>query len=223
MSRRTLLVVVMAAAILASGLMGVTNSEGFGHGGFPWRHGGKTRINWEVSGTIVNAQLWFIPPVPPDTEPDPPVYLPGILIDAYLKGAPGKAQFRVLAAASAEGPVIIPECLGDGSNPDGQYFAFDDMVIIFEDLSMLFAKMNPDLKGWLCFTGAPAVANMEITGGTGRYKDAGGQFQGIFGERLSAIRARSSRRQERSRGGSSGRKADTARTGIAPREPDFLA
>ncbi len=179
MSRKTLLVVVTVAAVLASGLVGVTDSEG----GWHWRfrhHQGKTRINWEVSGTIVNAQLWFIPPVPPGTEPDPLVYLPGILIDAYLKGAPGKAQFRVLAAASAEGPVIIPECLGDGSNPDGQYFAFDDMVIIFEDLSMLFAKMNPDLKGWLCFTGEPAVANMEITGGTGRYKDAGGQFQGIF-------------------------------------------
>ena len=52
------------------------------------------------------------------------------MIDAFLKGAPGSAQFRVLAAAIPAPPVEIMECLGLG-----QYFKFDDMVIIFEDQS----------------------------------------------------------------------------------------
>lgn len=55
------------------------------------------------------------------------------------------------------------------------------MVIIFSDLSMLYAEMDPDLKAWMCFTGDPAVANMEIIGGTGRYEGAEGSFQGTFG------------------------------------------
>jgi hypothetical protein len=101
---------------------------------------------------------------------------PAFLIDAFLKGAPGKAQFRVLAATGDNTPEFITECLGFG-----QFFDFDDMVIIFEDLSMLFAKMDPVLHGWQCFTGEPAVANMEIIGGTGKYDGAGGYFQGIFG------------------------------------------
>jgi len=165
MSRKTLLVVVTVAAVLASGLVGVTDSEGGWHWGFR-HHQGKTRINWEVSGTIVGVQV---------ESPSPTGYSgSGLLIDAFLKGAPGKAQFRVLAASTSP-PEDIPECFGFG-----QYFDFDDMVITFEDLSMIFAKMDPDLRGWSCFTGEPAVANMVITGGTGRYKDAQGQYQGIF-------------------------------------------
>ena len=138
MSKRTLLVVIVtAAAVLASGLVGITDSEGFWPGRFG-SHRGETRINWKVSGTIVGVQV---------ASPSPTGYSgPALLIDAFLKGAPGKAQFRVLAAAVEGPPDVIPECLGDGINPDGQYFAFDDMVIIFEDLSMIFAKMNPDLN-----------------------------------------------------------------------------
>jgi len=97
------------------------------------------------------------------------------MIDAFLKGAPGRAQFRVLAAGGDNPVVPIPECGGVG-----QYFAFDDMVITFEDLSMIFAKQDPDNPGWNCFTPEPAVANMVITGGTGKYEGAGGNYRGIF-------------------------------------------
>jgi len=114
----------------------------------------------EVAGTIVNVQL---------TGP-----VPVFLIDALVKGAPGRVQFRVLSVG-AGAPVSIPECEGPG-----QYFAYNDMVITFEDQSMLFAKLDPVEGGWSCFTGKPAVANMEITGGTGRYESAEGYFQGVF-------------------------------------------
>jgi hypothetical protein len=164
MSKRILIVVVaVVAAFLASGFVGVTNSEGFRGGGF-WHR--NIPINWKVSGTIVGLQL---------ASPSPDGYSgPGLMIDAFLKGAPGKAQFRVLAASTSP-PEFIPECFGPG-----QYFDFDDMVVTFEDLSMLFAKQDPDNPGWNCFTEEPAVANMVITGGTGKYKDAQGQYQGIF-------------------------------------------
>ena len=161
MSKRILIAVVVAAVVLATSIVADT------------AYGGNIPINWRVSGTIVGIQ---VEPLAPGGYSGP-----AFLIDAFLKGAPGRAQFRVLAAVAEGPPVIIPECSGDGVNPDGQYFAFDDMVIIFEDLSMLFAEMNPDLRAWLCFTGEPAVANMNIIGGTGRYEDARGEFQGIFG------------------------------------------
>ena len=155
MAKRILIVVVVAVAVLATGIVADT------------AYGGNIPINWRVSGTIVFVQF----AIPTATGID---NTPGLMIDAFLKGEPSRAQFRVLAAATRP-PEPIPECFGDG-----QYFDFDDMVTTFEDLSMLFAKMDPDLRGWTCFTGEPAVANMVITGGTGRYKDAQGQYQGIF-------------------------------------------
>ena len=152
MTKRILIVVVVAFAVLATGIVADT------------AYSGSKPINWRVSGTIVGLQL-----APPTGVPGP-----GLMIDAFLKGAPGKAQFRVLAASTSP-PEFIPECFGVG-----QYFDFDDLVTTFEDLSMLFAKQDPDNPGWNCFTEEPAVANMVITGGTGRYKDAQGQYQGIF-------------------------------------------
>ena len=160
MSRRAVLAVVTAVALLASGFVGVTDSSGF-----MFRRGeGRTPINWEVAGTIAIVQLPLTAAVPG----------PGFLIDAFVKGAPGRAQFRVLSAGVG-GPVNIPECEGPG-----QYFAYNDMVITFEDRSMLFAELDSVGGGWSCFTGKPAVANMKITGGTGKYKSAEGQFQGVF-------------------------------------------
>jgi len=166
MPKRVLIVVIAAAVILTTNLAGVADSGGFRGDGY--RHHPKNiPIDWKVSGTIVAVQV---------TSPSPTGYSgPAFMIDAFLKGAPGRAQFRVLAAAIPAPPVEIMECLGPG-----QYFKFDDMVIIFEDQSMLFAKMNPILQGWQCFTGEPAVANMEIVGGTGKYEGARGEFQGMF-------------------------------------------
>jgi hypothetical protein len=150
MSKRILIVVVVAAVVLATSIVADT------------AYGGNIPINWRVSGTIVGIQV---------TPLSPTGYSgPAFLIDAFLKGAPGIAQFRLLAAVAEGPPEEILECGGFG-----QFFQFDDMVIIFRDLSMLFAEMDPDLRAWLCFT------DMEIIGGTGRYEGAEGYFQGIFG------------------------------------------
>lgn len=166
MSRRTVLAVVTAVALLASGFVGITDSSGFM---FHRGEQGRAPIDWEVAGTIVIVQL-------PLTAAGP---VPGFLIDAFVKGAQGKAQFRVLAVGESA-PAYIPECGEDTQAPNGQYFAFNDMVITFEDQSMLFAKKSDDFSSWSCFTGKPAVANMKITGGTGRYESAEGYFQGVF-------------------------------------------
>lgn len=160
MSKRTVLVVMVAVAVLASGFVAVTESSGF----MPHRGDGKSPIDWEVAGTIVIVQLPFTPAGP----------VPGFMIDAFVKGAPGRAQFRVLSVGQGA-PTYIPECEGVG-----QYFGYNDMVIIFEDQSMLFARMDSAFSSWSCFTGKPAVANMVITGGTGKYESAEGNFQGIF-------------------------------------------
>lgn len=161
MSWRTVWTVMVAVALLASGFVGVTDSSGFM---FRRGEGGRAPIDWEVAGTIAIVQL-------PLTAAGP---VPGFLIDAFVKGAQGKAQFRVLSVGESA-PTYIPECEGPG-----QYFAYNDMVITFEDRSMLFAKKSDDFPSWSCFTGKPAVANMKITGGTGKYKSAEGQFQGVF-------------------------------------------
>jgi hypothetical protein len=160
MSKRTELVIMVAIAVLASGFPGVADSGEFMH----QRGFGKTPIDWEVAGTIVIVQL-------PMTQAGP---VPGFLIDAFVKGAPGKARFRVLSVGQGA-PTYIPECEGVG-----QYFDYNDMVITFGDLSMLFAGMDSAFSSWSCFTGKPAVANMVITGGTGKYESAGGNFQGVF-------------------------------------------
>jgi len=130
---------------------------------------GSIPINWSVSGTVVYH------PIPvEDPTTDPPVFF---LIQAFLKGAPGKAQFTVLGIPSTfQDP--HPECDG---NP-GQDFSPNDMVITFEDLSMLFAALGPD-GGWVCFQTdgtATAEAHMSIIGGTGKYQDASGWFIGKF-------------------------------------------
>jgi len=160
MLKRILIVVVAVVTVVASGFVGVTDSSGFMfHRGY-----GKTPIDWEVAGTIVIVQLPLTPVGP----------VPGFLIDAFVKGAPGRAQFRVLSVGQGA-PAYIPECEGFG-----QYFGSNDMVITFEDQSMLFAKMDTAFSSWSCFTGKPAVANMVITGGTGKYESAEGNFQGVF-------------------------------------------
>ena len=54
------------------------------------------------------------------------------------------------------------------------------MVVTLADLSMIFAELE---KGWACFNSdgtVTAEAHMVITGGTGKYKDASGDFTGTF-------------------------------------------
>jgi len=160
MSKRILIVVVVAVAFLATGMV-VDTASGGGDG-----HKGKIPINWKVSGTIANTFFY-----PTGGSPDPP--LPGLLIQAVLKGAPGNGQFTITSVGNYPG--YVPEC-----NGLGQTFAHNDTVVILDDLSMIFAKLQ---TGWVCFNAdytVSAEAHMIITGGTGKYMGASGYFEGHF-------------------------------------------
>jgi hypothetical protein len=132
-------------------------------------HSGSIPINWSVSGTL--AYVWLAIPTQVGID-----NAPGIMIQADLKGAPSKAHFTVISIGNEPG--YLTDC---GPGP-GQTFASNDMIITFEDLSMLFAKLGDD-GGLICFQTdgtATAVANMTIIGGTGKYQDASGEFIGKF-------------------------------------------
>jgi hypothetical protein len=176
MSKRILIVVVaVVAAILATNLVGVTDSEGFWRGGF-WRHRGKTPINWKVSGTIAFVRLAYSTP-----EGDP-LTPPGILVDSVVKGVPENAHFKVIGEPNPT-PIFAPteEC--------GNHFKVEyernDMVVTFADQSMFFAIL---VEGYACIFNSfafaeplpSAVFEMEVTGGTGRYMNATGNFVGKF-------------------------------------------
>ena len=134
-----------------------------------------TPINWSVSGTLAYVQL----AIPTQTGI---VDAPGVMIQADLKGAPGKAHFTVISIGNEPG-FMPDDCPPDPEQTGvGQTFASNDMVITFEDLSMLFAKLGDD-GGLVCFQTdgtVKAVANMTIIGGTGKYQDASGEFIGNF-------------------------------------------
>lgn len=158
MSRRALLVVVTAAAVLASGFVVVTNSEGFWRGGF-WRHRGEIPINWRVAGTIAYVELAPLP--------DPSKTVPGIIIDIVAEGAPGKAKSKVIGIAYE----VVPDTDGDC---EGAFKLLDQ--------SMLFATMDTTKKSFLCLQPPPqlALAHMIIFDGTGKYEGAEGHLTGTF-------------------------------------------
>jgi len=172
MSKRILIVVVaVVAAILASGFVGVTNSEGFWGGGF-WHQEGKIPINWRVAGT--NAYVLVFNPADPETP------IPGLVIDIVTLGIPFGAKSKVIGIA---GEVVDAEP-GECEVPNKLLFEFDDMIVTFPDLSMLFATMDETKPpGFTClFDSFPqlAVAHMKIIGGTGKYEGASGEYTGTF-------------------------------------------
>jgi hypothetical protein len=159
MSKRIFIVVVVAVAVLATGMVVDTASGGGGH------PKGKIPINWKVSGTIANVILY------PTTNPAAPQ--PGLMIQAVVQGAPGNGQFTITSVGNFPG--YVPEC-----NGPGQTFAHNDMVITLDSLSMIFAKLE---TGWVCFNNdgtVSAEAHMSITGGAGKYEGATGYFTGNF-------------------------------------------
>jgi len=167
MPKRVLIVVVAAAVILATNLAGVADSGGFRGDGY--RHHPKNiPIDWKVAGTLVYLQLAPLP------NPDPEISVPGIMIQADLKGAPGKAHFTVISIGN--GPTTSGEC-----GFLGQKAKDNDMVITFEDLSMIFARL---INGYVCihddFITVDAHADMEIYGGRGKYEGVGGWLHGDF-------------------------------------------
>jgi hypothetical protein len=118
---------VLAAAVLASGFLGVTTSSGFWGGGF-WHHRGKTPINWKVAGTVAYVQL----AIPTATGID---NVAGILIRAVIKGIPDDGQFTVVSIGNPPG--YLDQCGGSGLTVER-----NDMVITLADQSMIFAALD---------------------------------------------------------------------------------
>jgi len=153
MPKRILMVVVLLAAVLASALQ--VNAG----------HRASIPIRWTVSGTIANVLFY------PSTNPS--AVQPGLVIQAFVKGAPGNGHFTITSVGN------FPEYLVECSGP-GQTFAHNDMVITLDELSMIFARLQ---AGWVCFNGdgtVSAEAHMIITGGSGKYEGASGSFEGHF-------------------------------------------
>jgi len=156
MSKRILIVIVAVAAVVATGMATDT------------AYGGNIPIHWKVSGTIANVHFYLSTPTT-----NPLDAIPGLLIQASVKGSPGNGQFTITSVANP--PTYLPECNGPGLT-----FAHNDMVITLDSLSMIFAKLH---AGWLCFNADSTVsaeAHMIITGGTGKYEGASGYFTGNF-------------------------------------------
>ena len=181
MSKRILIVVVaVVAAVLASGYVGVTNSEGFGFGGY-WPNQEKIPINWRVAGTIAYVELYspYVDPLPDFTFPT----VQGTMIDIVTKGVPFGARSKVIGIANG----VVPDTEEEDDFCEADLkllFAYDDMIVTFPDLSMLFATMD-DTKppGFHCFLDSfpqLAVAHMKIIGGTGKYAEASGEYTGTF-------------------------------------------
>ena len=154
MAKRIPIVVLVVVAVLAIGI--VTDTA----------YSGSIPVNWKVSGVISYVQ--FFPPVaqPPDV---------GILIDIVAKGAPADAVAKVVGIPGRRISGPSPNC-GDLEEIP---FLENDMVVTFEDQSMLFAILKPG-KGYICIGQEPAVFVLDIVGGTGEYEGATGTLTSTF-------------------------------------------
>ena len=150
MSKKVLIVILLTATVLATGIVADT------------AYSGSIPINFRVSGTFIYVHF-------------PTVDRVGILIDIVAKGAPGNAVAKVVGIPGA---ILLPPNPYCGEGITAQEYDFDDMVITFKDQSMLFATLD---YGYVCFGPPPAVFVMDITGGTGKYKNVtGGSLTGTF-------------------------------------------
>lgn len=156
MTRRILIVAAILAAVVATGVA------------FDTAYGGSIPIKWKVSGTITNTFVYSV------MAPTTPV--PALMIQAVVKGAPGNGHFTITSVGNAPG--YVPACGGVG-----QTFFSNDMAVILDDLSMIFARLD---AGWACFNNdgtVSAEAHMIVTGGAGKYEGASGYFEGNFSGR----------------------------------------
>lgn len=154
MAKRIVIVVVVVVAVLATGI--VTDTA----------YGGSIPINWKVSGVISYVQ--FFPPITQTPEI-------GILIDVVAKGAPGDAVAKVVGIPGRRISAPSPNCKDLDEIP----FLENDMVVTFEDQSMLFAMLKPG-KGYICIGEDPAVFVLDIIGGTGEYEGVTGTLTSTF-------------------------------------------
>ncbi len=154
MAKKNLIVGVVAITVLSTSI--VTDTA----------YGGRISINWKVSGVMSYVQ--FVPPVkhPPDV---------GILIDIVAKGAPGNAVAKVVGIPGRRISAPSPNC-GDLEEIP---FLENEMVVTFEDQSMLFAILKPG-KGYICIGQEPAVFVLDVVGGTGEYEGVTGTLTNTF-------------------------------------------
>jgi hypothetical protein len=118
-------------------------------------------INWDLTGSIMNLG---------DA---------GSQFDVNLKGAPGVANARGLGFS---GPPVEKSDLPEGnvcvdiSGPDGVLFLEAQMIVQFDDGSLLFG--NAAEGGYVCFVPMKdypqAHVPYEFAGGTGRFEGATG-------------------------------------------------
>ena len=141
--------------------------------------GGKRNINWRIAGTIV--QLIEVTSPDPEGDPDYGSVGPHSLINLTARGAPGSAKITLLSRTT-ETPPPDPDpfpCAAGYAFP--LYFDKNDMVAIFFDQSLLFASIDEEKGGILCFGITPETAGttyfkvkMNVTGGKGRFERASG-------------------------------------------------
>jgi hypothetical protein len=127
--------------------------------------GGKpVKINWRVAGSMISEVV---------TTGDP--YSNQSVINLKARGAPGSADLTILGAAGdPEFYTNDPNCY--------VYVPFiqDEFVAVFNDLSLLFAKLKEGGDAYVCVCVDPPQTtfkfDMEIFGGTGRFEGATGEF-----------------------------------------------
>lgn len=130
-------------------------------------------INWKVSGTVAYVTFAYAIDVPPFIQSQN-----GFLVNAVATGEPENVQFT---ATGWTGPPTDNTSTSTECDPYPQMASLkNDFVATFADQSMIFATLDPDLGGYVCLGPIPAEFNMIITGGTGRFEGATGQFTGTF-------------------------------------------
>jgi hypothetical protein len=137
--------------------------------GGKWKRSKK--INWQIAGTIVQFIDIYSPPAV--------TYVgPHSMINLSAQGSPGPAQITLLSMSGITHPTGKTfSCPND--YPNGPlYFVKNDFVAIFPDHSLLFASLDINEVNHLCFgsTGSDFGVVMNITGGTGRFEGASGEF-----------------------------------------------
>lgn len=134
----------------------------------------SVNVNWQITGTIVQT-IDVTSPNPSYPIQDP---VPYSLINLTADGSPGPAKITLLSKSTIYPPpcdddvdIDCFECADGYGYP--VYFDKNDMVAIFPDQSLLFASIDEEIGGILCFsmTGTTYFkVQMNVISGTGRFE-----------------------------------------------------
>jgi len=139
---------------------------------------GSKNVNWQIAGSIANYVVVL--------NPDTGALIPHYVISLSAKGSPGAAELTLMGWGV---PVVVPPAPPVNCEEGEMEIQTmqGDMVARFSDLSLLFASIKTEDPGpgYLCIdlSDTPPrrstfVANMDITGGTGRFEGATGAITG---------------------------------------------